>query len=85
MKKVYRLKNDLKYEIPSDKDEKSFNNFRMYINKRKLEEALNSRKELFKKYKKPKRMNNFLLALLLLAFHYLLIFFIICLSHFGFI
>ncbi|MCK4828589.1 hypothetical protein KA005_73340 [bacterium] len=84
MKKVYRLKNDLKYEIPSDKAEKSFNDFRMYINKRKLEEALNSRKELFKKYKKPKRMNDFVLALLILGFYYFLTLLVIFLSRFGF-
>jgi len=87
-KKVYRLKDDSKYEIPADRSEKSFHNLQMYITRRKLQITLDNRVKLFEELsqryqKKPKRINDWLLGLLLLAGHYLLISLLICLSHFG--
>jgi len=87
-KRIYKLKNDLKYEILPKKSEKSFYDLLMYITRRKLQITLANREKLFKELsqmypKKYKRINDFLLGLLLLAFHYLLILLIIALSHFG--
>jgi len=87
-KKIYKLKDDLKYKIPPKKSEKSFYDLMMYVTRRKLQITLANREKFFKELsqmypKKYKKTNDFLLAFLLLAFYYLLILVIICLSHFG--
>ena len=66
--KVYKLKKDLKYQDSSD------NSFLTYINKRKLQQALDSREERITHYaKKYKRMSDWVLALWLLGFYYLVV------------
>ena len=87
-KKIYKLKDDLKYEIPPKKSERSFYDLMMYVTRRKLQITLANREKLFKELsqiypKKYKKTNDFLLGFLLLAFYYLLILFIICLSNCG--
>ena len=77
-KKIYKLKKDLKYQDSSD------NSFITYINKRKLQKALDSREKRFTHYaKKYKRMNDWVLALWLLGFYYLVIGLIVLLSKCG--
>lgn len=43
MKKVYILKGDLKYDIPTDKIERDFYDLRMYINRKELKKLLGGR------------------------------------------
>jgi len=77
-KKVYILRNNSKYQISANSFDKSFHDLQMYITRRKLQITLDNRekllKELSQRYqKKPKKMNDWLLGLLLLVCHYLLI------------
>jgi uncharacterized protein (DUF927 family) len=81
-KKIYKLeKRPRKYKVPSGSSSKSLYDFQMYLNKSRVQKALNARKKVTKKYKRP---NDFLLALKLLAFYYALIGFVILLSKLAF-
>jgi hypothetical protein len=83
-KQVYKLKDDcFKYEVPSNESSKSSYDFRMYINKRRLQNVLDNRNKLIKKYSKPKRVNSLVLALILLTVYYALIGFIVLFSKLG--
>ncbi|MBU1121803.1 MAG: hypothetical protein KKF54_03790 [Candidatus Omnitrophica bacterium] len=83
-KKVYKLKDEyFKCEIPINDSSKALYDFKTYINKRKLQNALDARNKLIKKYNKPKRVNSWVLIFSLLAGYYLLVGFIILLSKLG--
>ena len=79
-KKVYILKDGLKYDAPKDAASKQRYDFRMFINKKKLQAQRNERKKLIKKYTKP---DYFVQVLGLMAFYYLFIGFLILMSKLG--
>ena len=79
-KKVYILKDDLKYDVPKDAASKTRYDFRMFINKRKLQTRLNERKKLIEKHTKP----DYLVQVLgLMAFYYLFVGLLILISKLG--
>lgn len=68
-KKVYILKDDLKYTVPAQANQE-MHNLIMYITRRKFQETLRLRQELVKKYgKKRKRMNDWLVLVMLYGFY----------------
>jgi len=83
-KKVYKLKGDSKYEFPVNATNKAYYDFRLHVNKRKLQSSIDSRNELIKKYnKKPKRVDSSASVLLLMVLYYLFIGILVLLSKLG--
>jgi hypothetical protein len=79
-KKVYVLKGDLKYKVPTQGN-KEIHNLMMYITKRKLQETLKIRQELVKKYgKNRKRINDWLALVILYCLHLALVGLMVLLS-----
>ena len=79
-KRVYKLKDDLKYEVPKGSKSPCVE-FAKLITYRKFQIELAAREERIKKYKRPSSLS---VLLALVVFHYLFIGLVMLLSKLGF-